>query len=59
MSDRILKVIIFLTSISIYSQNSNEKFLLELKQQKVDTICVYENYSIGNVQIIDKENVKD
>jgi hypothetical protein len=59
MSDRILKVIIFLTSISIYSQNSNEKFLLELKQQKVDTICVYENYSIGNVQIIDKENEKD
>ena len=59
MSKIILKAFVFLTSISIYSQNLNEKFLIELKQKKVDIICLYEDYSIGNAQFIDTDNEKD
>lgn len=51
-------IFFFLISISIFCQMSNNEkfykdFLLELKKQKVDTICVFEDYSVGSYKTFD------
>ena len=57
MKTRIVFLVYYLLSSAFsYSQNGNkenttEKFLQELKQQKVDTICTFEDYSVGSVYI--------
>ncbi len=50
---KIILIFCFLISSSVFCQVSNNEkfykdFLLELKQQKVDTICVFEDYSVGS-----------
>lgn len=40
--------------ISSFSQNSTDQFLKELKLKKIDTICTFKDYSVGSVQIFDK-----
>ena len=40
--------------ISSFSQNSTDQFLKELKLKKIDTICTFADYSVGSVQIFDK-----
>ena len=54
----IFSIFFFLISISTFCQLSNNEnlykdFLLELKKQKVDTICVFEDYSIGSYKTFD------
>ena len=57
MKTRIVFLIFHLLFITfLFSQNKSEKnliekFLQELKQQKVDTICTFEDYSVGSVEI--------
>jgi hypothetical protein len=52
-------IFVVLTSISSFCQNFTDKFLNELKQKEVDTICVFEDYSIGSVQVFDKDTEND
>ena len=40
--------------ISSFSQNSTDQFLKELKLKKIDAICTFKDYSVGSVQIFDK-----
>jgi hypothetical protein len=54
----IFSIFFFLISISTFCQLSNNEnlykdYLLELKKQKVDTICVFEDYSIGSNKTFD------
>jgi len=57
-SKKIFSIFCFLISVSIFCQVSNNEkiyknFLLELKQQKVDTICVFEDYSVESYKTFD------
>ena len=40
--------------ISSFSQNSTDQFLKELKLKKIDTICTFIDYSVGSIQIFNK-----
>jgi hypothetical protein len=40
-------------------ENTTENFLQDLKQQKVDTICTFEDYSVGSVHIYKSDEESD
>ena len=51
-------ILCLLINFSVFGQVSNNEklssaFLLKLKQQKVDTICVFEDYSVGSYKTFD------
>lgn len=54
-----LIIIIILTSIYSFGQNSPDNFLLELKKQKIDTICQFEDYSVGYYRVYTDDELKE
>jgi hypothetical protein len=59
MQKRSLIIFIILTSISSFGQQSADKFLIELRQQKIDTICQFDDYSVGYYRVFNENDKKD
>ncbi len=60
MEKRNLKIIFaFLICIPCFCQTSPENFLIELREKKIDTICVFDDYSVGSVKLYSEETIND